>query len=203
MDDKFNVTWETFSDHIQLMFKELYEEEKHSDVTLICDDRTQFKAHKIILSACSQVLKEIIEINPTQDSLIYLRGIQSNELESILQFMYLGEAKCPNDRISEFLKVAQDLEVKEFYKGLKTENVKDVTKRTVTNDQTSDENFVNVKTDHFEEEKQIECETTEEKEPLKIEPEVTAMFKTMLTLQMFQLNSNNLIVDPISITSIS
>ena len=73
------------------MFKDLYEEEKHFDVTLVCDDQTQFKAHKIVLSACSPVFKKIIDNNPSQHPLIYLRGIQSYEMESILQFMYLGE----------------------------------------------------------------------------------------------------------------
>ena len=91
--DKYNLKWFTFSNHLQSMFKDLYEEGKHSDVTLVCDDQTQFKAHKIVLRACSPVFKKIIDNNPSQHPLIYLRGIQSYEMESILQFMYLGEAK--------------------------------------------------------------------------------------------------------------
>ena len=54
---KYNLNWQTFTDHLLLMFKDLYEEEKYSDVTLVCDDQTQFKAHKIVLSACSPVFK--------------------------------------------------------------------------------------------------------------------------------------------------
>ena len=46
------------------MFKDLYEAEKHSDVTIVCDDQTQFKVHKIFLNACSPVLKKIIDNNP-------------------------------------------------------------------------------------------------------------------------------------------
>merc|ERR1711873_89221 len=82
------------------------------DVTLVSDDQTQFKAHKIVLSACSPVFKKIIESNPSQHPLIYLRGIQSYEMESILQFMYLGEGKFYQERMGEFIKVAKDLEVK-------------------------------------------------------------------------------------------
>ena len=121
MTDKFNLNWQSFSDHLQLMFKYLYEEERHSDVTLVCDDQTQFKAHKIVLSACSQVFKNIIENNPSQHPLIYLRGIQSFEMESILQFMYLGEGRFDYERLGEFMKVAKDLEVKEICKGDVTE----------------------------------------------------------------------------------
>ena len=99
MAEKYTLNWHTFSEHLQLMFKEIYEEEKHSDVTLVCDDQTLFKAHKIVLRACSPVFKKIIDNNPSQHPLIYLRGIQSYEMESILQFMYLGEGKFYHKRI--------------------------------------------------------------------------------------------------------
>ena len=85
--EKDYIKWQTFAEHLQVMFKDLYEEERHSDVTLVSDDQTQFKAHKIVLSACSPVFKKIIDNNPSQHPLIYLRGIQSYELESLLQFI--------------------------------------------------------------------------------------------------------------------
>ena len=84
----------------------------------VSDDQTQFKAHKIVLSACSPVFKKIINSNHSQHPLIYLRGIQSYELESILQFMYLGEGRFYHERMREFIKVAQDLEVKEISDGV-------------------------------------------------------------------------------------
>ena len=75
MDEKYTLNWDTFTDHLQLMFKDLYEDESHSDVTLVCDDQTQFKAHKIILRAYSPVFKMIIDNHLSQHQLIYLRGI--------------------------------------------------------------------------------------------------------------------------------
>ena len=39
-------------------------------------------------------------------------------MESILQFMYLGEGKFYHERMREFIKVAQDLEVKEISDGV-------------------------------------------------------------------------------------
>ena len=114
MAEKYTLNWHTFSEHLQLMFKDLYEEEKHSDVTLVCDDQTQFKAHKIVLRAYSPVFKKIIDNNPSQQPLIYLRGIQSYEMESILQFMYLGEGRFYYERMGEFLKVAENLEAMEI-----------------------------------------------------------------------------------------
>ena len=114
--EKFSLNWNKFSDHLQLMLKDLYQNGQYADVTLVSDDQTQFKAHKIVLSACSPVFKKIIDNNPSQHPLIYLRGIQSFEMESILQFMYLGEGRFYYERMGEFLKVSKDLEVKEISK---------------------------------------------------------------------------------------
>ena len=79
MAEKYTLNWQTFSEHLKLMFKDLYQEGRYSDVTLVSDDQTQFKAHKIVLSACSPVFKKIIDSNPSQHPLIYLRGVQSYE----------------------------------------------------------------------------------------------------------------------------
>ena len=45
---------------------------------------------------------------------MYLRGIQFSELESIMQFIYLGEATFYEERMDEFLAVAKSLEIKEL-----------------------------------------------------------------------------------------
>ena len=85
-----------------------------ADVTLVSDDKKQFKAHKIVLSANSPAFKGIISDNPLSNSYIYLRGIQSHELEAILQFIYLGQATIDQERMDEFLDVAKSLEIKEI-----------------------------------------------------------------------------------------
>ena len=114
MSDKCSLTWKTFPEHLQFVFSDLYHDLRHTDVSLVSDDQTQFKAHRIVLSACSPVFRRIIDSNPCQHPLIYLRGIQSHELESILQFMYLGEGRFYRERMEEFFKVARDLQVKDI-----------------------------------------------------------------------------------------
>ena len=137
MAEKGNLNWHTFSEHLQSMFKELYRYGRHSDVTLVSEDQAQFKAHKIVLSACSRVFKKIIENNPSQHPLIYLRGIHSFEMESILQVMYLGEGRIYHDRMREFVKVAKDLEVKDISDGLElpSEDAKEVVKENIPDEE--------------------------------------------------------------------
>ena len=84
-----------------------------ADVTLVTDDKQQIRAHRNILSGCSPVFKNILQIDrDNANPIIYLRGIQYSEMESIMQFIYLGEARFCEERMSEFLLVAKNLEIK-------------------------------------------------------------------------------------------
>ena len=115
MGEKFNLTWHSFSVHGQELFMNLLETEEFSDVTLVSDDLHQYKVHKFILSACSTVFKTILTSTPPNSS-VYLRGINHEELESILQFIYLGEATFYQERANKFLNLAKDLQIKEISK---------------------------------------------------------------------------------------
>ena len=82
---KISMKWDAYSDHLRGMLHEMMKSEELTDVTLVCDDKIQFNAHKIILSGCSYVFKSIMKDLPHVSSVIYLRGIQHQEMESILQ----------------------------------------------------------------------------------------------------------------------
>ena len=112
--EKYNLTWHSYSDHLKTMMKELMMNEDYSDVTLVTEDKKQIKAHINILSACSPVFKDILKKENNSSQIMYLRGIQFPELESILQFIYLGEATFYEERMDEFLAVAKSLEIKEL-----------------------------------------------------------------------------------------
>ena len=105
-------------DHHQSMFNKLFTKGEFADVTLVSDDQTRIKAHKFVLSAFSSVFEKIIDDNPTQHPVIYLRGIQSPELVSLLQFLYQGETTVNQNRMEEFAKVAKDLNVEKITKVL-------------------------------------------------------------------------------------
>ena len=51
--EKYNLNWHTYLDHLREMLHEMMKSNELTDVTLVCDDKRQFKAHKIVLSACS------------------------------------------------------------------------------------------------------------------------------------------------------
>jgi hypothetical protein len=84
------------------------------DVTLVSDDKTPFQAHKVLISAFSPVLKNLLHENPHPHPLIYLIGVDRRELQLFLQFLYLGEAKIYKDRIQSFRDIARELHFTEL-----------------------------------------------------------------------------------------
>ena len=107
-----NINWKDNSDHIGRMLHEWRKSDALSDVTLFSDDKQQFKAHKLVLSACSPFFENIISDLKQRASVIYLEGIKDQDLSSILEFMYLGTTKVCQERIENFLSIAKNLELK-------------------------------------------------------------------------------------------
>ena len=114
--EKYTLTWHSsYSDHLKELLKEMMTSSQFADVTLVTDDKQQIRAHRNILSACSPVFKNILQLDPSKaNSVIYLRGIQHSEMESIMDFIYLGEARIYEERVSEFIMVSKNLEIKEL-----------------------------------------------------------------------------------------
>ena len=108
--EKYTLTWHSYSDHLRKTLNNMMTSSEFADVTLVTDDKQQIKAHRNILSACSPVFKNILQLDSNiANPVIYLRGIQHSEMESILQFIYLGEARFYKERINEFIMVCKDL----------------------------------------------------------------------------------------------
>ena len=62
------------------------------DVTLACEDG-QIPAHKLVLSAASELFKQILRKNTHDHPLIFLYGIRIADVHSILEFIYTGETE--------------------------------------------------------------------------------------------------------------
>ena len=109
--EKFCLRWTDFESNISVAFRELREEKDFFDVTLVCNE-DQIQAHKVILSACSPFFRSILKRNPHVHPLIYLKGVKINNLQSVLDFIYRGEANVAQEELNSFLAVAEELKVK-------------------------------------------------------------------------------------------
>ena len=110
--EKYSLTWHTYSDHLEDMMKEMMMNDDFADVTLVSEDKKHIKAHKIILSACSPVFKDIVKLEKNTNTFIFLKGINFSDLEPIMQFIYVGEATLNEEKLKDFLAVAKSMEIK-------------------------------------------------------------------------------------------
>ena len=132
--EQFKLNWQTYNNHLKGMMQQLMLSDESSDVTLVCEDRIKFKAHKFVLNACSPVFQSIFKDLPQKDPVIHLRSVFAPEMKSILQFMYLGQATFYWDRMNKFLNVTKSLEIKEISKDV------DLDLPDLPNDQEYDKN---------------------------------------------------------------
>merc|ERR1712150_42667 len=73
------------------------------------------QAHKVVISAFSLVFNDIIRqatsVKSNNVPTIFFRGISHEDLSSILDFIYQGEACINKERVASFLTVAEDLKI--------------------------------------------------------------------------------------------
>ena len=110
-----NFVWSDLHEDILGARKELFENGYFADVTLISDDLKTFNVHRSILYPSSDLLKELLLMKQCKtDATLFLKGIKSQFLEPILQFIYFGKVSVPESQVKNFIKCAKDLDLKSF-----------------------------------------------------------------------------------------
>ena len=110
--DKLCLQWNDFRENISTSFGELRGDRDLTDVTLVCEDGKQVEAHKVILAASSPFFMTLLKNNKHTHPLIYMRGLKSDDLMAIVDFLYLGEANIFQDSLDSFLALAEELQLK-------------------------------------------------------------------------------------------
>ena len=81
-----------------------------------------FKAHRLVLAACSTHFENLFNNTPVNAPLnnqffVILDGTRADDLQILLHFMYRGEAYLHQDRINSVLRTAEVLQVKGLSEG--------------------------------------------------------------------------------------
>ena len=119
-NEELCLRWNDFESILSRSFTEMRQEADFFDVRIACyNDKKQMKtipAHKVVLSACSPVFKDLLralnEAGSLQKQLIFIRGISYHEMEAVLDFMYNGQTKIKHTELDAFLAAAEELKVK-------------------------------------------------------------------------------------------
>ena len=98
--NKFSVKWDDFHQNVKSSFKELREDREFADVTLVCHDGKEFEVHKNILAFSSPFFMDTLrKTRKHPHPLLYLSGMRSDILTSVLDFIYCGEANVLQEDI--------------------------------------------------------------------------------------------------------
>ena len=109
--EKFSLKWNDFEANASKSFRKLRMEENFFDVTLVSDDEQEVSAHKLVLSASSEFFKKILKNSTHFNPLIYLPGVESTDLNLIIDYIYNGEIQLYQDHLDNFLDIAQKLKI--------------------------------------------------------------------------------------------
>lgn len=83
----------------------------YTDVTLACEGKF-YPVHKLVLSTCSEYFSDIFDRTPCKNPVVVLKDIQCQDLEFLLDYMYIGEVNVRQNELSSLIKAAECLRIK-------------------------------------------------------------------------------------------
>ena len=110
--EKLCLKWNNFQANLYSAFGRFRDDLDFADVTLASDDGKQFETHKIILASSSPFFMEVLRKNKHPHPLIYMRGMKSENLFAIIDFLYYGMANVFQENLDSFLSIAEEFELK-------------------------------------------------------------------------------------------
>ncbi|XP_042234264.1 protein bric-a-brac 2-like [Homarus americanus] len=98
--------------------------EAYCDVTLACDGRF-YPVHKLVLSTCSDFFDQMFEKTACKHPVVVVANVAHNDLEALLNYMYLGEVNVLQTELSALMKAAEALKIKGLAESSKRSPSKD------------------------------------------------------------------------------
>ena len=112
MSEKLCLNWNNFQENLNSAFGTLIKDNDLTDVTLACEDDRQIEAHKVVLSVSSPFFENLFKRNKHSHPLVFMRGVKSDVLIAIIDFLYKGEANVFQEQLDSFLALAEELKLK-------------------------------------------------------------------------------------------
>ena len=111
MSEKFSLTWNDYQSNWSKSLAQLRKDREFADVTLITEGKVKFSAHKVVLSSLSNMFKVILKETNTGNSVLYLGGVSSENLECLMDYIYYGEVNVFQGQLDSFLESGKKLEI--------------------------------------------------------------------------------------------
>ena len=122
---EYQLTYSKFVNEGRNLCQDLFEDTNFTDVTIVCGDARQFKAHRVILSSSSSLFKNILVQNSHPNPLLYFHNIEEKQMELLMKFIYTGETKVVEEDLDALLEVADKLKINGLANTRETSKVLD------------------------------------------------------------------------------
>ncbi|XP_043278090.1 uncharacterized protein [Venturia canescens] len=106
----YSLSWGEFGSSLTSAVQLLRGQGDLVDVTLAAGGKS-FPAHKIVLSAASPFLLDLLKSTPCQHPVVMLAGVGAEDLESLLEFVYRGEVSVEPSQLPSLLQAAHCLSI--------------------------------------------------------------------------------------------
>ena len=110
------LNWDSHSTQHQIIrnLKQIWNDQSFTDVTLAFDDEVKIQANRTLLAAISPVLRGATKSVIGHNSCIFLFGLESSSVKSLLEFVYREEISIEKNKLENFLSTAQILKINGF-----------------------------------------------------------------------------------------
>ena len=111
MGDRFTLQWADYQKSVATTFVNAKISQDFTDVTLVGKD-FELNAHRLVLSSGSDFFQRVFNRTKHHHPFVYIHGIQKVNLESVLSFLYNGEAIVAQDDLEQFILTSKELGVR-------------------------------------------------------------------------------------------
>ena len=117
---KLFLQWNDFQTTVFSAFRDLQKDQNLTDITLVSEDGQEVQSHKLLLVSSSPLFMHLLKRQKHPHPLIYMKGTGSEDLESMVEFLYTGEVYVREENLQTFLGLATELRLKGFDKAEKS-----------------------------------------------------------------------------------
>jgi len=113
MEELLSLKWNNHRSTFLHILGVLRDKQAYTDVTLACDGKF-YNVHKLVLSTCSDYFSAMFDKTDKtcKSPIIVLKDIKCEDLEALLDYMYLGEVNVRQCDLASLIKSAECLRIK-------------------------------------------------------------------------------------------
>ncbi|KAB7493994.1 Longitudinals lacking protein [Armadillidium nasatum] len=111
MEELLSLKWNNHRSTFLHILSILRDKQLYTDATLACDGKF-YNVHRLVLSTCSDYFSAMFDRTTCKNPIIVLKDIKCEDLEALLDYMYLGEVNVRQADLASLIKAAECLRVK-------------------------------------------------------------------------------------------